>query len=305
MSDKPYSKFSLEGHLGANSDAYKAFKNTHEVKTPEVGEHIDPQYVGSSELKLTGPEAFNKAQSAIEAEVRAKTQPDYKTPEAEVKALETHGQVAHTHLDRTERAVGEARKDLGKHVDAIKADITSNVKSGKLTADEGKAAHEALSAQAKEVEAHFTNVESAIKDQRSKVKQHTGVESKAKEFKAPGGTSASAVASTKAAGKHTEYEFDKMGKLEKLKTATAANWEKSGKWGKGVRVIGTGAGALLVAKGAKDLLADIGGGRADEKGDKIPSGAGDIVGDAIKIGAGAGAVYLSLVAGGKGHAIGK
>jgi hypothetical protein len=124
------------------------------------------------------------------------------------------------------------------------------------------------------------------------------------------GKSASAVTAggAKAGNLMSAATYEKATGWQKFKAETGANFgAKGGTGAKFLRVIGTGAGAILVLDGAKNLLRGIGvlSPKTDETGKEIPAGGGDIIKGLGEVGGGGVVAYLSLAAGGKGKIMGK
>jgi len=101
--------------------------------------------------------------------------------------------------------------------------------------------------------------------------------------------------------------WDKLGKettFGQTKAAAVANWKQSGTAMKFVRGVASVGGLYVAVTSGFDLVKHaMGGTKKDDAGNEIPTTGSDLVVDAAKLAAGAGAVYLALVAGGKNKAI--
>lgn len=261
--------FKLESHLTDNSSDYKNFRKTHEIEPRPAGSpHIDPQYQynGDVKLKLGHTAESEAAFDAIKAEAEAKSKnlAGYKAADG----LEEHGKLAHSHLDRTERTVQAAREDLAKQTEKLNKDVVEAVRKGHLKAEEGQNAQKLIGEQAKEIENQFKSVEDAIKAERGKVTEVTGVKSLAKEFKDASKTVTSVA---KEAGEKRAYFKNIVPDIK----ANAAHGGFSGK-------AKVGVGAIGVIDGARRMVKGIAGSSDPEKQDSrmgnLVVGLGEIAG---------------------------
>ena len=90
-------------------------------------------------------------------------------------------------------------------------------------------------------------------------------------------------------------------KVTKNASTGALEITERGAMGKGMRLAGAGAGAILVGYGLKDLAKSVGlsGPDTDEQGREIPADSSTLVKSVAELGAGAALAYFTLLKGGK------
>ncbi len=90
-------------------------------------------------------------------------------------------------------------------------------------------------------------------------------------------------------------------KVTKNASTSALEITERGAMGKGMRLAGAGAGAILVGYGLKDLAKSVGlsGPDTDEQGREVPADSSTLVKSVAELGAGAALAYFTLLKGGK------